>query len=971
MPTYNTYPAVDENYNFPPKVIDAFVNAPEFRYLRWSKPLAASVSDLNQVLDLGLYPISNTELLNLPVKSPGALTVYTVGALSVQQYTAIDASARTYTRTRSENAVWSAWLSTGWSKIADPNIKNVDLFVEDGLYSVTGAGISNRPVAAAGSLTVRVVNGVVNQEWVTFDPRPRTFIRSRAANQVWSEWLSVVWATPPSITSGSNLDNYKTPGTYIVTSGSVLNKPTTGLGFLEVVAITTTSIIQRWTPFDANSNTFVRHHTSSEGWKVWTSNIWWQGHLTRNVDLNTLTTPSAYSLTWVDHPNRATDRVGTLTITVGGAVTVQTFAPSTGTPSTFRRTLTSGSWTSWEELKASGANTGSVASLALFQAARTSKAPSDIPAVYTTNRSVGFNSNHAGGTLRFTRDDGSTWSDLNTFSDAFSSVRQLPDGQLLAVIGSGENPRSLWRSTGYTDATPAAATWTKVLTASSAHIYYTSAWSFSIHENIILVAEYGPKAPTWNDYSISSPARYVRISKDYGKTWRLVFDLVSYLKNDRKLVSIDGQHLHGVLWDPYWNRIWITFGDDTNGLVYSDDEGATWSTAFWGPSPSAPWQGVGMAALPNCILIGSDGPPNGVWRIDRSQGKTSTTYRIEEAYVTPDDVGLLSHLCQAIHKIPSINGDIHLFGFGTEARPGKTFVVGTRDGYSFTRIWEDVSEVPLGRGVRTIAGPNLKGELIIGSNDERVSELWSEWRGTYTGDPKITWDSIENRPNLYDAPKVDSLILSSKWELERLLSTSDRLENLTSGAYKVASSSVATAMGLPFINSGQLVVYKPYGSVGRAFWYPTSTNDSWQCRQHGGAWLPWELVGAEFNTGIKTFKPVGPVLTGDGEITLQRINDEVTCTFSAVAFNSNITTFTYMTDSGFIPAGYRPGYGDRPTGVMSNSNANPNFLIMVAQSSRFRFQTALPNSSYLPGTGSLGITGQMKWRAVDARPTTP
>lgn len=749
MAPYNIFPAVNENYTFPPKVIDGIANSPEFLALRWAKPLSAAITDLNNVVENGLYPVTN-ELLNRPVDQSGSLTVRTVGDISLQEYTTLDGEVQTYVRGRIGSGSWTSWAEIGsgggtdWAKAADSTIRDLDLFVDEGRYSVTTAGVANRPVAAAGHLLVLFANNTVVQEWTTLDARPRVFMRQRSSGGTWSAWMSTGWATPPSITSGSDFNSYKTPGTYIVTSSAVANKPTTGLGFLEVVQITSTSFLQRWTPFAVAANVFTRSHTSA--WSDWTSVVWWNGHLTQGTDLDTLVTPGAHSITWIDHPNQPTPRVGTLTITVGGLVTVQTFEPSSGSPTTFRRTFSDGVWTTWDELLAAGVNTGSVASLALLQATRTSKNASDVVAAYTTNKSVGFNSSQAEGKLRFTRDDGATWSDLNTFTDAFNSVRQLPDGQLLAVVGGGENPRSIWRSTGYTDENPSAATWTKVLTASAPHIYYTDAWSFSIHENIVLVAEYGPKSPTWNDYNITSPARYVRMSKDYGKTWTLVFDLVSYLKDVQGLTSVDGQHLHGVLWDPYWDRIWVTFGDDTNGLVYSDDEGSTWSTAYWGPVPSAPWQGVGMSALPNCILIGSDGPPNGVWRIDRSQGKSSTTYKIEEAYVVPNDLGILSHLCQAIHKVPSINGDIHLFGFGTETLPGKTFVVGTRDGYSFTRIWEDPTEIPLGRGVRSIAGPNLKGELIIRSNDERVPELVSEWRGIYTGDPRVRWEDLEDKP---------------------------------------------------------------------------------------------------------------------------------------------------------------------------------------------------------------------------------
>lgn len=44
-----------------------------------------------------------------------------------------------------------------------------------------------------------------------------------------------------------------------------------------------------------------------------------------------------------------------------------------------------------------------------------------------------------------------------------------------------------------------------------------------------------------------------------------------------------GVHLHGVAFDKYWNRIWLSHGDGAfgrNGLFYSDDFGKTWTSGF-------------------------------------------------------------------------------------------------------------------------------------------------------------------------------------------------------------------------------------------------------------------------------------------------------------------------------------------------------------------------------------------------------
>src|SRR5699024_9895271 len=168
------------------------------------------------------------------------------------------------------------------------------------------------------------------------------------------------------------------------------------------------------------------------------------------------------------------------------------------------------------------------------------------------------------------------------------------------------------------------------------------------------------------------------------------------------------------------------------------------------------------------------------------------------------------------------------------------------------------------------------------------------------------------------------------------------------------------------------------GSMRWAIYRPANNpGDTYENKFFSGSWSGWVLVvdpaiftrlaALEYDTSPRAFTPSGPGFTGEGRIVLQRVGDEVTCRFEAVGLVSGISDFSYLTDAGFIPQGFRPGYSDRPVGPMSNPNANPVFFIGIAQGSRFRYQTSIPASS-----GARIVTGQMKWKAdTGARPTAP
>lgn len=202
------------------------------------------------------------------------------------------------------------------------------------------------------------------------------------------------------------------------------------------------------------------------------------------------------------------------------------------------------------------------------------------------------------------------------------------------------------------------------------------------------------------------------------------------------------------------------------------------------------------------------------------------------------------------------------------------------------------------------------------------------------------------------------------------------------GYYRVSGSSyVSLSNNYPVDGPNAITDVEPWGTGGNVIQtvkYPRD-HGVWMRGYYGGTWQPWRNVGPdragerlaslEFDTGVRVITPSGPHLTGDGTITFRRVNDEVTCKFERVGVASTVSDFTYISDV-IIPQGFRPAYADRPVGIMSNPNANPSYAIGVARGHTFRFQTGIPTGMF-PGTDGQSLIGEMKWTAIDARPSPP
>lgn len=536
-------------------------------------------------------------------------------------------------------------------------------------------------------------------------------------------------------------------GDYLVQSTLTEGIPFPAHGILHVTYIESSSrTLHDFTAIRVSNPFSMKRIHSGGKWGEWVPVEWNGGLLASSVDIDTVRTLGVYGIQSSSNPNLPVAIVGTLEVMPATGRLLQVYTTWEDGPRVYRRILkTSTTWGAWKEdstldserietleQRISAIPTAAIRSeLQAPPATVESKSGSSIVIALSNDRSHGWNAYTS--ELRRSWDEGETWEPVVSGSNPFAgstieSVRQLDNGELLVTnyIGS-ETRRAVWVSDGYSSGSP---TFTRVLTARAEYIKFTSAWSQSDHGRIVLLNEYGPKTPDWsgNEIGPGDNARLTYMSMDYGKTWRTIFDLNEYLVEEHSHDNTDGQHLHGVAWDPWWDRIWVSFGDNlggrgSNGIVYSDDLGSTWKTAHYFSGTASPHQVVGILPMPSCIIFAGDMGPN-IVRINRTEGKNADGYATPIAWTSTAEG---KHLCQSIHKPHRVGDDAPaLFAFGSEGQSGPSFVVATLDGFTLTEIWRDSEPTASGFGVRDVVGPTLRGNVIVAQNDQRVSSKYSQ-----------------------------------------------------------------------------------------------------------------------------------------------------------------------------------------------------------------------------------------------------
>lgn len=557
------------------------------------------------------------------------------------------------------------------------------------------------------------------------------------------------------ITSGGDIDTLygsAAVGHYRIDSTSVTGTPVPKLGTLEVSFNSASGrTIQIFTDADPANVTQYSRIRSGQSWGPWTGHTWTRGLLPLRTDFNTLRGGGAYSVQFTDHPNQPTASIGALEVLPASKEIIQRFTTREADPRIFMRaSATSTTWHPWRgpfTLGSVSSIEARVSTLELTAGAGTPREPVEAKSATPTARPAGeimtslskdrsHGWNAYGSLLSETWDDGETWSPVplagaNPFAGStIESVMALDNGDLLVTAYRGSTgEREVWVSSGYPSGP---ATFTKTMTSRARSIKFTSAWSQFNHGRIVLINEYGPKTGALWDGKEVNPgenARYTYLSVDYGRTWRTVFDLNTYLTEQMGRTTTDNQHLHGVAWDPWWDRIWVTYGDNvggngSNGIAFSDDLGATWHSAHhYQDGTNPPHQVVGILPMPRCVLFAGDMGPD-VVRIDRSEGKHTGTYPTPVAF---DSSAPGKHLCQGIARVDRVGDDAPaLLAFSSEGATAPSFVAASLDGYQWAELWRDPDSQPSGFGARNIVGPTLRGQVIVASNDQKVAGQWTQ-----------------------------------------------------------------------------------------------------------------------------------------------------------------------------------------------------------------------------------------------------
>lgn len=330
MASYETYPAVDETYNFPPEVrqaiaaspevvatmktevpaavassiasdatirqaaIDAMTNAAVIEALNWYKGSIPENTNLNTVQKEGLYSIVAFDSITNEPRSEtmGALTVERIAASYrvIQKYTTNQLAPQTWTRLYDVGTnTWYPWVRTdATAEVStmlrgNENLGNLSAgktVATNTKYwevrSPTVANDLNLPTNSTGYLQVYTVGTIDVQQWTVAEGRQSIWMRSRREGEAYSAWLELTPETPamPSVILlyTNDIDNLSENRLYweVRSSGvaDAVGLPTSTTGVLKQYRIGTIRL-QQWIVGEGEQRIWTRSVRQPNAWSPW------------------------------------------------------------------------------------------------------------------------------------------------------------------------------------------------------------------------------------------------------------------------------------------------------------------------------------------------------------------------------------------------------------------------------------------------------------------------------------------------------------------------------------------------------------------------------------------------------------------------------------------------------------------------------------------------------------------------------
>lgn len=240
----------------------------------------------------------------------------------------------------------------------------------------------------------------------------------------------------------------------------------------------------------------------------------------------------------------------------------------------------------------------------------------------------------------------------------------------------------------------------------------------------------------------------VFISRDFGQTWKTIFnmgvedaifsvpykgsegayplpqDLNPAMASDMWTAGGNSNfHVHGVTYDPIYNRIWVSTGDaGTNylgrtALWYTDDDGLTWTRMQTKgtnllDSPSG-IQPMGVVVSKDYVLVGTDSATDGLYRYSR-KNKVEVP-ELEAVYWYKDTY---SNIMRVIFGGSAVTKEGYIYSVffpNTPTNYSKGVINFTIDGINFKEIYFDEINNETSGGVRNIEWGTFIGKDRFGN----------------------------------------------------------------------------------------------------------------------------------------------------------------------------------------------------------------------------------------------------------------